>query len=246
MAYKPTGRPTGRPRGGKYSPRAIGSIEEQARAIELRKAGLSYREIGQRMGIHPTAALRKVEKGLRHVIGQNAEVVRAVQYERLEKQYSRALLRLQRAEQADDHDQVNDLHHLLLKIDTAIAKNQGLYETKISLRAEIHNRERMDVIAVAIAKDDGLNTSYHALLERCISHAGNPGGYGVYRNGSELPGSEAPAVVELSPHEGGGWEMPAPDRDDAPGAREEHAELEALPGVVPGPVADEEGRDRQP
>jgi hypothetical protein len=70
------GRPT--------APR-VDAAERDARALELRADGLSFRQIGQQLGCSSTTAFRRVERGLDRTLREPADRVRALELHRLDQ-----------------------------------------------------------------------------------------------------------------------------------------------------------------
>jgi hypothetical protein len=81
-------RPThNRPQGGRPSRRGgqqIELAERRAQVLEMRKLGISYRDIGLRLGIDHKTAMRDKEAALKAIIAEPAEEVRKLEVERLE------------------------------------------------------------------------------------------------------------------------------------------------------------------
>ena len=73
------------PRGNKTSPRYIQMVEEERRALELRKAGFTYEKIAQQMGLKsPILARNRVMKALDKTLQEPSEEVRKMELERLD------------------------------------------------------------------------------------------------------------------------------------------------------------------
>jgi hypothetical protein len=73
-------------RRGRSSPAAINHAEREREAIVLRTAGLSYEEIGQRLGYRDRSGAKKaVERGLSRWMREADEELRAIMLERLER-----------------------------------------------------------------------------------------------------------------------------------------------------------------
>lgn len=71
----------------KTSKRRIVGLERQLRALELRKAGYSYRAIAEELGISVSAAYRATTRALKRLnekTQEEAEVVRRLELERLD------------------------------------------------------------------------------------------------------------------------------------------------------------------
>ena len=74
----------------KHSKRRIDSVYDQAEALELRKAGFMYREIGAKQGVSEQQAWRRVEAALQRVLQEPSDAVRALECERLDKLFQKA------------------------------------------------------------------------------------------------------------------------------------------------------------
>jgi len=71
----------------KQTPKIIASLERRQHALELRKQGLTYREIGAKLGVTTKAAHKTVTKALGFLndrIGDEARLVRRLELERLD------------------------------------------------------------------------------------------------------------------------------------------------------------------
>jgi len=86
--------PKGKARGNmnrgesKHSPRRIESIENQAKALEYRKMGLSYAQIADKLGMNsPQAAWNCVDSAMSRVVRESAEQVRGLELERLDAMF---------------------------------------------------------------------------------------------------------------------------------------------------------------
>lgn len=70
----------------KASKRAIEARERQAKALEAKKAGLTYEQIAEKVGYaDASGAYRAVEKALREMIREPAEHVRMLELARLDQ-----------------------------------------------------------------------------------------------------------------------------------------------------------------
>ena len=70
------------------SPRKISYAERRIQALELRKAGATYEQIGKQLGITKQAAYKHVKKALdamNDTIREQADDVRNIEVERLDK-----------------------------------------------------------------------------------------------------------------------------------------------------------------
>ena len=70
------------------SKRSVLAEERRVKCLEYRKAGLSYREIGHKLGIQYSAAHRHVKKALsrlREDVHEQAEDLRTLELERMDK-----------------------------------------------------------------------------------------------------------------------------------------------------------------
>lgn len=68
------------------SPRRLAAKEKQRRALELRRAGASYAQIGRVLGYRSTASAHKaVEVALTMTLREPAEAVRQLELERLDE-----------------------------------------------------------------------------------------------------------------------------------------------------------------
>ncbi len=65
--------------------RAIEQIEHDARAVELRRQHLSYRQIAVRLGVSHQAAFDAVKRGLADMYQEAANEVRQIEVERLDE-----------------------------------------------------------------------------------------------------------------------------------------------------------------
>jgi hypothetical protein len=72
----------------KHSKRRLASIDRQHQALELRKAGLSYRVIGEQIGTTPQGAQDAVERAIRRVLRDPADAVLQLELERLDAMFT--------------------------------------------------------------------------------------------------------------------------------------------------------------
>ena len=73
--------------GNAFSARRVTAIQRQKRAVELRRAGYSYREIGKAIGIGTTSAHRLVSKAVvetRTAIAEDTHEMRTLELSRLD------------------------------------------------------------------------------------------------------------------------------------------------------------------
>lgn len=73
--------------GNAFSARRVTAIQRQQRAVELRRAGYSYREIGKAIGIGTTSAHRLVTRAVvetRKAIAEDVNEMRALELSRLD------------------------------------------------------------------------------------------------------------------------------------------------------------------
>ncbi len=75
---------------GKYC-RTLAGAERDAEAARLFDSGLNYREIGERLGIDRSSALRAVQRAIRAVVQDAGEAVIRTQVNRLEYLYEKAV-----------------------------------------------------------------------------------------------------------------------------------------------------------
>jgi hypothetical protein len=68
----------------KAGPRALKSLEHKAKALELRRAGLTYDQIGKQLGLVKVHAWRLVQAALISTLQEPADAVRALEVERLD------------------------------------------------------------------------------------------------------------------------------------------------------------------
>ena len=68
------------------SPRRINATERQRQAVELRKAGLDYRTIAERLGYNnPGSAYHSVEAALKKMLQEPVDELRALELSRLDR-----------------------------------------------------------------------------------------------------------------------------------------------------------------
>ena len=72
----------------KATPKIIASAERVARALELRKAGNKFADIGKDLGITPQGAHKLVMEGLRNTVAEPAQELRVLEFERLDHMLS--------------------------------------------------------------------------------------------------------------------------------------------------------------
>ena len=80
----PNMKRTGRPAHG---PEAVAQIELQRQALEYRKMGMSYAQVGQKLGISAQAAWQNVDSALKRVIQEPAKDVIKIELERLDAMF---------------------------------------------------------------------------------------------------------------------------------------------------------------
>jgi len=68
----------------KISPRRILAAEKQVKAMELRKAGATFREIGEKLGYTEAGARKAVMSALRKTLREPADELRTLEVERLD------------------------------------------------------------------------------------------------------------------------------------------------------------------
>ena len=110
----------GQPKGS-TKPSKIATLERRSQALALRRAGAQYDEIGKQLGISKVAAYMHVKKYLEDTAkttGEDAEVVRAIELERLDRMLLGAWPK------ASNGD--TDAIHTVLRIMERRAKLQGL------------------------------------------------------------------------------------------------------------------------
>ena len=69
-------------------PDSVSSAENEVKALELRSAGVTYRDIAKRLGISVAAAHKIVSRGMGRLIAkceEKAEMVRTMELDRLDK-----------------------------------------------------------------------------------------------------------------------------------------------------------------
>jgi hypothetical protein len=71
----------GRPRGGKPKPEVIAREQE---VVKLRRGGLTWDLIGERVGLTPSGAYNAYERALRRVILEDVNAIRQIETERLD------------------------------------------------------------------------------------------------------------------------------------------------------------------
>lgn len=75
----------------KTHPKVIEYTEREQEAIALRKKGLTYTQIGRKMGIHQSNAFALVKKGmerLQEAMLEDVKALRAIENERLDEMYA--------------------------------------------------------------------------------------------------------------------------------------------------------------
>src|SRR6266511_2675475 len=75
---------------------SVTAAEKDARALELRRAGLSYRQIAAQMGVSVGAAWKYVTRGLDRTRREPADALRELEAERLDQLQLEALRVLRR------------------------------------------------------------------------------------------------------------------------------------------------------
>lgn len=116
--------PNGTP--GPTEPHQIQAEERRWEALELRKRGLSFREIAKRMGIHFTTAHQHVNHALdelRERTKQSAEQLRTIEIEKLDRLEADLSTRLEGC--TDDQDGAK-LAAVMIKITESRRKLLGL------------------------------------------------------------------------------------------------------------------------
>ena len=116
--------PNGTP--GPTEPHQIQAEERRWEALELRKQGLSFRDIGKRMCIHWTTAHQHVNRALdelRERTKQSAEQLRTIEIEKLDRLEADLVKRLDAC--TDDQDSAK-LAAVMLKITESRRKLLGL------------------------------------------------------------------------------------------------------------------------
>jgi DNA-binding CsgD family transcriptional regulator len=71
----------GRPRGRQPDPKVI---EREQEVLKLRRGGLTWDLIGERLGIHLTTARAAYERALTRVVKEDVDAIRALETERLD------------------------------------------------------------------------------------------------------------------------------------------------------------------
>lgn len=84
--HKPTGR--NRPGESKHSVRRIEAVEKQAEALEYRKMGYSYAQIGEQLEVTPQGAAYMIESALKRTLQEPADVVRQLELGRLDAMFA--------------------------------------------------------------------------------------------------------------------------------------------------------------
>lgn len=77
MAHPKAGRPKGQP------PKQE-TIDREQEVVKLRRGGLTFDLIGQRLGIHPTTAHKAYERALTRVVKEDVDAIRDLETERLD------------------------------------------------------------------------------------------------------------------------------------------------------------------
>lgn len=106
------------------SARKIRGAERRRRALELRKQGLSYAEIGRELGITAAAArfsIRKALEDLHEEIRQESRELIALQIARLEELYARLNPRIQEG----DVDAIRVAVHIVVNIARLLGADRG-------------------------------------------------------------------------------------------------------------------------
>lgn len=111
--------------GQKSSPAKLQARQLQLKALELRLQGLSYQEIGERIGRSDTWAYRLVMRAMRETIQEPADKVRELETSRLEKMLARVWPMIEEGNlQAIDRG---------VRIIEVLAKINGLYSDRVTM-----------------------------------------------------------------------------------------------------------------
>lgn len=87
-AVQPKRRAKNRPGESQHSRRRLEAVELQVKALQCRKAGLTYAQIADRLGMgSPQAAWNAVESALRRTLQEPADVVRKLELGRLDAMF---------------------------------------------------------------------------------------------------------------------------------------------------------------
>jgi hypothetical protein len=81
MANANPRRPGGRPKGQPPSP---DTIEKEQEVVKLRRGGLTWDLIGERVGLSPSGAQKAFDRSLARVVKDDIEAIRALETERLD------------------------------------------------------------------------------------------------------------------------------------------------------------------
>jgi transposase len=106
---------------GKYT-RDLAVAERDATAARLRTQGLSYRAIGEALGIDPSMAYRGVQRVLAETVQEAGAEMRKIELERLDEAWQR----VQALAGSSDDDVALKAEAMLLKIQERRAKLLGL------------------------------------------------------------------------------------------------------------------------
>jgi hypothetical protein len=66
-------------------------VERRAQVLEMRKLGIGYRDIGQRLGVDHKTAINDYQQALKAIIAEPAEAVRKLELERLDYLWRNAI-----------------------------------------------------------------------------------------------------------------------------------------------------------
>lgn len=71
----------------KHDAERIASVEKQRQALEYRKLGLTYAQIGEKLSMTAQGAFNAIESALKRVLREPAESVRSIELERLDAMF---------------------------------------------------------------------------------------------------------------------------------------------------------------
>ena len=129
------------------SPREIAYREKVSRALEYRKLGYTYEQIGSELKVDPAYAYRLVKWGLDNMIAEPAEDLRKVMRARIEEMMV-GLLDKAFAGEIDAQDAVRKNMELQAKLDGLFAPTS----TKVEHSGEVQGGQPIFVLSAADAK----------------------------------------------------------------------------------------------
>lgn len=114
--------------------------ERALKALELRKQGYSYPEIGQRLGVGTTTAFEDVDKILAQTAQEPADQVRALELDRLDEMWKRASADLGRLQVAWQKHSESESGVAATVAEKIVSANQKVFQTQLRI---MERRARM-------------------------------------------------------------------------------------------------------